>query len=276
MEVAWRNSLHAVIILGLAVVAAGILGMAAIFHNQHLHQQEVKALEIEVLQRERLSALGNMAATVAHEVRNPLNTISIGLQRLKAEFQPTDDQEQYSHLTELMLGEVHRLNAIVEQFLSLARPVEIKPELLRVHDVLHEIATLVEGEAQQSNVEIRVIAPVGLPELKVDREYLRQTLLNLVLNGLQAMPEGGTLTLEANKSNGNILICVTDTGAGIAPENRTQIFEPYFTTKPKGSGLGLAVTRRIVEAHRGAITVSSEVGEGCRFQITLPINHKEI
>jgi two-component system sensor histidine kinase HydH len=276
MELAWRNSLRAIIILGVAVVAAGILGMAAIFHNQHSHLQEVKSLEAEVSQRERLSALGNMAATVAHEVRNPLNAISMGLQRLKAEFQPTDDQEQYSRLTELMLGEVHRLNSIVEQFLSLARPVDIKPEALRVQDVFREIATLVEGEAEQSNVRIRVIAPSTLPAFKVDREYLRQTLLNLVLNGLQAMPEGGTLTLEASKSNGNILICVADTGTGIAPENRTQIFEPYFTTKPKGSGLGLAITRRIVEAHGGTITVASETGQGCRFQITLPINHREI
>ena len=122
MEVAWHNSLRAIIILGLAIVAAGILGMAAILHNQHSHLQEVKALEIEVLHRERLSALGNLAATVAHEMRNPLNAISMGLQRLKVEFQPTDDQDQYSRLTELMLGEVHRLNSIVEQFLSLARP----------------------------------------------------------------------------------------------------------------------------------------------------------
>ena len=126
MEVAWRNSLRAIVILGSAILAAGILGMAAIFHNQHYHLLEVKALESEVLQRERLSALGNMAAAVAHEVRNPLNAISMGLQRLKAEFQPADDREHYSRLTELMLGEVHRLNTIVEQFLSLARPLEIK------------------------------------------------------------------------------------------------------------------------------------------------------
>jgi len=276
IEAAWRNSLRAMVILGIAIVAAGILGMAAIFHNQHSHLQEVKALEIEVLHRERLSTLGNMAATVAHEVRNPLNAISMGLQRLKVEFQPTDDQDQYSHLTELMLGEVHRLNSIVEQFLSLARPLDIKPEAFLVQDVLHELATLVEGEAQQSKVRIRVVAPLTLPPIKADREYLRQTLLNLILNGLQAMPEGGTLTLEANKSNGNILISVTDTGTGIAPENRTLIFEPYFTTKPKGSGLGLAITRRIIEAHGGTITVFSEAGQGCRFQIALPINRKEI
>jgi signal transduction histidine kinase len=276
MEVAWRNSLHAITILGLAIVAAGILGMAAIFHNQNLHLQEVKALEIEVLHRERLSALGNMAATVAHEVRNPLNAISIGLQRLKVEFQPTDDQEDYSRLTELMLGEVHRLNSIVEQFLSLARPLEIKPEALRVQDVLNEVATLVEGEAQQSKVKIRVVAPLNLPPLKADREYLRQSLLNLILNSLQAMPEGGTLTLEAKTSNGNFLISVTDTGIGIAPEHRPRIFEPYFTTKPKGSGLGLAITRRIVEAHGGTITVTSEAGGGCRFLISLPIKGVEV
>ena len=276
MEVAWHNSLRAIITLGLAIVAAGILGMAAILYNQQSHMQEVKTLEIEVLHRERLSALGNLAATVAHEIRNPLNAISMGLQRLKVEFQPTDDQEQYSRVTELMLGEVHRLNSIVEQFLSLARPLEIKPEGLRVQDVLNELATLVECEAQQSKVQIQVVAPLTLPPLKADREYLRQTLLNLILNGLQAMPEGGTLTLKANTSNGNFLISVTDTGIGIAPENRTRIFEPYFTTKAKGSGLGLAIARRIIEAHGGTITVFSEAGQGCRFQIALPINRKEI
>jgi len=276
MEVAWRNSLRAIVILGLAILGAGILGMAAIFHNQQAHMLEVKALEAEVLHRERLSALGNMAATVAHEVRNPLNAISMGLQRLDAEFQPTEDQEHYSRLTELMLGEVHRLNTIVEQFLSLARPFEIKPEMLRIQDIFGEVATLVEDDAQQVKVRIRVVAPLTLPPLKADREYLRQTLLNLILNGLQAMPEGGTLTLEANTWNGNILISVKDTGIGIAPENLARIFDPYFTTKARGSGLGLAIARRIVEAHGGTITVTSEMGQGCRFQIVLPIDRKEI
>jgi two-component system, NtrC family, sensor histidine kinase HydH len=276
MEVAWRNSLHAIVILGLAILAAGILGMAAIFHNQNSHLQEVKALEIEVLHRERLSALGNMAATVGHEIRNPLSAISMGLQRLKVEFQPTDDQEDYSRLTELMLGEVHRLNTIVEQFLSLARPFEIKPEALRVQDVFNEVATLVEGEAQQSKVQIRVVAPLTLPPLKADRSHLTQVLLNLMLNGLQAMPEGGTLTLEAKTSNRNLLIAVTDTGTGIAAENQRRIFEPYFTTKAKGTGLGLSISRRIIEAHGGTITAANESGGGCRFEISLPLNGAEV
>jgi signal transduction histidine kinase len=275
MEVAWHNSLRAIVTLGLAVLAAGIVGMAAIFHNQHSYIKEVRDLEAEVLHRERLSSMGNLAATVAHEVRNPLNAISMALQRLKIEFRPAQDQDEYSHLTELMLGEVRRLNSTVEQFLSLARPVEIKPEELRLQDILEELAVLEADNAKQLKVQIRVVAPPDLPLLKADREYLRQTLLNLILNGLQAMPEGGTLTLEANATDGNFLITITDTGVGIPKKNLPRIFEPYFTTKAKGSGLGLAITHRIVEAHGGKITVSSEVGRGCRFQITLPINGVE-
>jgi signal transduction histidine kinase len=175
-----------------------------------------------------------------------------------------------------MLGEVHRLNVIVNQFLSLARPLELKPEALWIQDLLNDLGTLVEDEALKSNVRIRVVAPLTLPRLKADREYLRQTLLNLILNGLQAMPEGGTLTLEANKSNGNFLISVTDTGSGVAPENLARIFDPYFTTKTTGSGLGLANARRIVEAQGGTITVTSEAGQGSRFEIALPIDRKEI
>jgi len=229
-----------------------------------------------VLQRERLSALGNLAAAVAHEVRNPLNAISMGLQRLKVEFQPTDDREQYSHLTDLMLGEVHRLNAIVEQFLSLARPIEIKAEALPVPEVLRELAALEDGDAKRSKVQIRVNAAPDLPPLKADPSHLSQVLLNLMLNGLQAMPEGGTLTLEAKTSNSSFLIAVTDTGPGIAAEDRQRIFEPYFTTKPKGTGLGLAISRRLIEAHGGKLTAADKSGAGCRFEISLPLNGVEI
>ena len=276
MEVAWRNSLRAIVILGLAILSAGILGMAAIFHNQNSHLMEVKALEAEVAHRERLSALGNLAAIVAHEVRNPLNAISMGLQRLKLEFQPTEDRDQYSHLTELMLGEARRLNSIVEQFLSLARPVEIKAEVFPLPEVLKELAALEDSDARRSRVQIRVVAAPDLPPLKADPGHLTQVLLNLMLNGLQAMPHGGTLTLEAKTSNDNFIIAVTDTGTGIAPENLSRIFEPYFTTKAQGSGLGLAISRRIIEAHGGTITVSNRGSGGCRFQINLPLNGAEV
>jgi len=276
MEIAWRNSLRAIIILGVAIVGAGILGMAAIFHNQNSHLMEVKALEAEVAHSERLSALGNLAATVAHEIRNPLNAISMGLQRITTEFQPTEDRDQYSHLTALMLGETRRLNAIVEQFLSLARPIEIKAEALPLKEILKELAALQESQAQQSNVQIQIIAAPNLPPLKADPGHLTQVLLNLMLNGLQAMPQGGTLTLEAKISNGNFLIAVADTGPGIAPENLSRIFDPYFTTKYQGSGLGLAISRRIIEAHGGTLTVCNRAGGGCRFEIAFPLKGSEV
>jgi len=276
MEVAWRNSLRAIVILGIAILGAGILGMAAIFHNQQNHMLEVKALETEVLHRERLSALGNMAATVAHEIRNPLNAISMGLQRLKMEFQPTEDMDQYSHLTELMLGEVHRLNSIVEQFLSLTRPVKIIAEVFPLPEVLKELAALQDSDARRSKVQIRVVAAPNLPALKADPDLLTQVLLNLMINGLQAMPDGGTLTLEAKTSMVNFLIDVTDTGTGITPGNERRIFEPYFTTKAKDTGHGLTISRRIIEAHGGTITVSNQAGGGCRFEICLPLNGAKV
>jgi two-component system sensor histidine kinase HydH len=164
----------------------------------------------------------------------------------------------------------------VEQFLSLARPLEIKAEELRIQDILKELVSLEEGSAGETKVQIRLIASPNLPAIEADPAYLRQALLNLILNGLQAMPKGGTLTLKANPSPGNLLITVTDTGVGISPENLARIFDPYFTTKSRGSGLGLALTRRIVEAHGGTITVASEPGAGSRFEISLPMKGVEV
>jgi len=275
MEVTWRNSLWSIIPLGMAILAVGILGMAAIFYNQNSHLREIKVLETEVARREHLSALGNLAASIAHEVRNPLNAISMGLQRLNSEFHPTQDEENYSRFIGLMRGEVQRLNSIVEQFLSLARPLDLKPEPVRIDELLQELALLVKADAESSKVEIRVATSPGLPKVKADVNYLKQLLLNLILNGIQAMPNGGTLSLGANASRGKLLLTVTDAGAGIPSEILPRIFEPYFTTKASGSGLGLAIARRIVEAHGGTIEVKSEVGQGTHFHISLPLGSPE-
>jgi signal transduction histidine kinase len=275
MEIAWRRSLRSITVLSLAILALGLLGMAAIFYNQQSHMERIRTLEGEVARQEHLSAMGNLAAIVAHEIRNPLNAISMGLQRLKAEFRPTQDEDQYSRFLELTQSEVQRLNSIVEQFLSLARPLDLKPEALRIEEVLTELATFVESDAKRSNVKIDVTTPPELPRLKADRNYLKQLLLNLVLNGVQAMPDGGTLTLEASHSRGRLLLSVIDTGIGIPEETLPKIFEPYFTSKSNGSGLGLAIARRIAEAHDGTLTAESEVSKGSRFQASLPLEGPE-
>lgn len=275
VELAWRNSLSSILVLDLAILTVGILGMAVIFYNQHSHVREINALQTEVARRDRLSALGDLAATVAHEIRNPLNSVSMGLQRLKGEFRPTQDEGEYSHFIELMRGEVARLNSIVEEFLSLARPLELKPEETRIDELFQELAALAGSDADSARVEIDVVAPADLPRARVDRNYFKQVLLNLILNGIHAMPEGGRLTLEGRAEGKNLLLTVADTGAGIPKEILPRIFEPYFTTKTRGSGLGLVIARRIVEAHGGRLTAESEVGRGSRFRVSIPLGNSQ-
>jgi signal transduction histidine kinase len=270
MDRVWRRDRLAALVLGLAVLGLGILGMAAIFYTQHRHLAEMGTLEAEMERRERLSTLGNMAAAVAHEIRNPLNAVSMGLQRLQVEFQPAEGEE-YRGLLDLVQGEVRRLNAIVEDFLSLARPLALKPEPIAVPALLDEALLLVDGEARAAGITIESEVPGELPPLEADRDRIKQVLLNLVLNALQAMPAGGKLTLGARASGGAVTLSVTDSGSGIPPEVLPRLFEPYVTTKAKGLGLGLAIARRIVEAHGGRIEAENRPEGGSRFRVTLPL-----
>ncbi|MBI4635653.1 MAG: hypothetical protein HY727_04830 [Candidatus Rokubacteria bacterium] len=270
MERAWREDLRSAIVLAVAALLAGALGLGAIFYLQQRHLHEVRALEIEMARRERLSALGDVAAAFAHEVRNPLNAVSMGLQRLRAEFAPEPAQE-YARFVDLMHGEVRRLNAIVEQFIGLARPLPLKPVRFGVDELLRELAALVEPEAVKAGVTVRVALPDGLPAIVADRDHVKQVLLNLVLNALQAMEGGGTLALGAEAARERLVVTVADTGPGIPAEALPRVFDPYFTSKPGGLGLGLTIARRIVEAHGGSIEVESRPGRGSRFSVSLPV-----
>jgi len=268
---AWRGDLQAAVVLGLAVLLAGGLGLGAIFYLQGRHLAEVRTLEAAVEQRERLAQLGNLAAIVGHEIRNPLNAVSMGLQRLGVEWEPTADRSGYSRVVQLMREEVTRLDAIVEEFLSLARPLSLAPVPVSPQPLLAEVAALVEAEAGARGVRLVLEAPSGLPTTRLDRDRVKQVLLNLVKNGLEAMPAGGTLTLGGSASATTLTLTVADTGAGVPPDVLPRIFEPYVTTKAKGTGLGLAIARRIVEAHGGGLAAASPPGAGSRFTVTLPL-----
>ena len=275
MEAAWRRSLRSMAVFGFGILAVGILGMGAIFYNQRRHLQNVRSLEEEIRRQERLSELGGLAATVAHEIRNPLNSVSMGMQRLKAEFTPTQDAEEYAHFLNLMQNEVRRLNSIVEQFLSLPRPLQLTKENIAIEDFLREVTTLPAADAQASNVNIELKVAPNLPPVWADRNYLKQLFLNLILNGIQAMPTGGGLAVEADNEKDFLRLSVVDRGVGIEPDQLSKIFDPYFTTKAKGSGLGLAIARRIAQAHGGKITVESQPGQGSCFRVWLPIDSRE-
>jgi len=271
MDRIWRSDRLTAAVTAAAVLGLGILGLSVIFYTQHRHLREVKALEAEMERGERLATVGNLAAAVAHEIRNPLNAISMGIQRLRVEFEPVP-REEYLRMVDLIQAEVRRLNTIVEEFLSLARPMTLKPEPIDVAALLDEVLGLVETQARGAGIAVvREIAD-GLPMLHADRDRVKQVLLNLVLNAIQAMPSGGTLEIGAAPRGRSLIVTVTDTGGGIAPEVLPKLFEPYVTTKAKGLGLGLAIAKRIVEAHGGTIEADSQLGLRTRFRFALPLD----
>jgi signal transduction histidine kinase len=268
---AWERDLRQAALLALAVLVLGGIGMGLIFLTQSRHLREVRRLEAEVEQRERLAALGNLAAVVGHEVRNPLNAVSMGLQRLREEWTPVEDGAAYARVVELMQGEVRRLNAIVEEFLSLARPLPLRPQPVAPAALLGEVGALVEAEAKARGVRLVVEARADLPVASLDPDLMKQVLLNLVRNALEAMPEGGTLTVAASLAAERLTLAVEDTGQGIPPDLLPRVFEPYVTSKTRGTGLGLAIARRVVEAHGGRIDAESRPGRGSRVVAALPL-----
>jgi two-component system sporulation sensor kinase A/two-component system, sporulation sensor kinase E len=198
----------------------------------------------------------------------------MGLQRLRDEYQPAEGDAEYARVMDLMRDEIKRLNGIVEEFLSLARPLPLRPVAAHPAELLHEVAALVEAEARARQVQLSVEASADTGVAQLDRDHMKQVLLNLVKNGLEAMPKGGRLILAGSTSKETLELSVEDTGEGIPADLLPRLFEPYVTTKTKGMGLGLAIARRIVEGHGGEIDVENRPGRGTRFVITIPLERQ--
>jgi signal transduction histidine kinase len=227
-------------------------------------------------ERDRLAALGEMAAGLAHEIRNPLGAIKGAAQLLT----PGPDEVPTEQLEFLgvIVEEVNRLNKVVSQFLDYARPYRGELEPLDVNEVVRKTSQLMQADAK---VELQVALDENLPRVRADAEQLRQVFLNLAINAMQAMPEGGKLTISSGlrKRRGNappqVEVRFRDTGAGIPQAEMKNLFIPFFTTKEKGTGLGLPISQRIVENHGGAIEVRSRPGVGSTFTVVLPALEKE-
>jgi len=243
-------------------------GAVAVIHDI----TELKKFEEEAKRAERLSALGNLAAGVAHEIRNPLNAISITAQRLKSEFVPQKDQDEYSAFTQIILNEIKRLDGIINQFLRLAKAHKLNRVPTDISAFLDEVTNLVEVEANEKS--IRITRSIDkLPDLKIDQDEMKKAILNIMMNGIQATPSSGSLTVRSylDDSQANVVIEITDSGAGIPKENLSKVFQPYFSTTEKGTGLGLSIAHRIISDHKGKIGVKSQRGKGTTFTIKLPI-----
>jgi two-component system, NtrC family, sensor histidine kinase HydH len=230
-------------------------------------------IEEQLRRAERLSALGELSAVLAHEIRNPLGSIRGTAEILKDDYRPGDRKYEF---LEILVKETGRLNHVVEDFLQLARPLQVERETCDLLAELKEVVTLVSGEAESRGVKL-AITPVELPPVRGDRERLRQVFLNLILNGIQATARGGTMTItacRASDADGSVPfveIAFADTGAGMGPAVMERIFEPFFTTKEGGTGLGLPITQKIVESHGGRIEIASEKGTGTVFRVRLPL-----
>lgn len=229
----------------------------------------VRTLEEKLRRHERLAALGKLASGVAHEIRNPLSSIK-GFAAILARKAADDPSAQ--EVARTMTHEVDRLNRVISELLEFARPAELDIRSVQLRDIIEHSIKLVERDAHHAGVELCVdLSPPDL-RAEVDADRFSQVLLNLYLNAIQAMDQGGKLTVRACMDQGALRVDVEDTGPGIAPEVLGHIFDPYFTTKANGVGLGLAIVHKIVEAHGGDIAVDKSDANGTRFVIRIPQN----
>ncbi len=241
---------------------------------------EIKTLEEERRRLDRLAALGEMSAVVAHEIRNPIAGIAAGIEYLTRNI--SKDSPDFSGVT-MIQGEIERVNRILEDILFVARPLQLNLSSENLSEIIKNVIQRCQPQIKESQVAVSLNHEENLPLLKVDRQRLEQVFTNLIINATQAMHNGGQLILQTNTvppKNGHkineVVVTVTDTGPGIPTNTQRRIFEPFFTTKTKGTGLGLPVARRIIEEHGGTINIESEEGKGARFIITLPIDRRVI
>lgn len=230
--------------------------------------RQVRRLEAEVRRREKLAAVGNLAAGVAHEIRNPLSSIRGYAAYFGAKFAPGSEDRQAA---EVMIREVDRLNRVISELIEFARPSDIKRRPMRLSDLAAHAARLTLPDAKGRGVAIDLAEAAGGPEILADPDRLTQALLNLCLNAIQAMDAGGVMRLATGTApDGRAYISVADTGGGIATAERDRIFDPYYTTKPHGTGLGLPIAHKIVVAHGGEIRLTMRPEGGTLATVYLP------
>ncbi len=256
--------------------AGKIIGVVIVFRDL----SRLKALEARLRKGERLASLGVLAAGMAHEIKNPLGGIRGASQLLREEFSPDNPSRE---LTDIIIREVDRLNQIVQGLLDFSRPHEPRLAPVNIHEILTRVLALIEMETPPQALRIERSFDPSLPNISGDADQLVQVFLNILQNGMDAMDGAGTLTLTTRVLPGfqirkgtqekvrMICVDVEDSGCGIAPEEIGSIFDPFYTRKPRGVGLGLALCYRIVEEHGGKIDVESRAGVGTRFSVSLPM-----
>ncbi len=244
--------------------APGELGILARSYNRMRDQLE-KLIKSRV-DVERRAALGNMAAGIAHEIRNPLTTVSATVHGLKTGEMDPERQQMF----EVISTEITRVDKTIGEFLNYARPSDPEKDLVLTKEILESIKILIATTAHEKSIVVNVSGEANL-QFTIDQAHLRQIILNLALNAMEAMPEGGHLTLRAYRDNGFATIVVSDDGVGIDEETKPKILRPFFTTRSGGSGLGLSITNQLIEANHGHMSIESEENLGTTITLTFPL-----
>jgi signal transduction histidine kinase len=230
--------------------------------------QSLESISRQLQVSERLAALGRVTAGVAHEVKNPLNSMRLWLENLKEHLPAGDGVPRQA--VAVLDSEIDRLDSVVKRFLDFMRSQELRLEETHLDDLLDEVSGIARPQMERAHVQLEK-QYADLPPVRVDRPLLTQALLNVVFNAIQAMPSGGKLTLGLERRGESAEIRIEDTGQGIPPENRARVFQLFFTTRPGGSGIGLASAYKAIQLHDGSIDFDSQVGRGTTFRIELPL-----
>lgn len=227
----------------------------------------LKDMEAKLVESERMAAIGELAATMAHEIKNPLAGMRGAMDILVDSF---DTGDRRGALSEEVVRQIDRLNRTVQDVLLFSRPRAMELEPTHAHQLIDRVVRLLEKDREHAGTKLIRDYAADVDYVRADPRHLEHVLLNVLLNACQATDDRGRVTVSTSRNGSTVEIAVEDDGPGIPPEDAERIFQPFYTTKSKGSGLGLALVRRIVEAHGGVVDVSSRPGEGARFVLTLP------
>lgn len=256
-----------------AVIAIVIFIPAILFYVRSA-VEKTRKLEKRAMNSERLAFVGTLAGGLAHEIKNPLSTLSINLQLLKEDIDEMSGENSKRSRTKIqaLQKEILRLEEILNDFLRFAKGQKLELQYLDINEVIDELIDFVSPEIKQKNIVVLKSYDSDIPRCRIDGNLIKQALLNLIINAEQAMENGGELMIRTRSNKELVHIDITDTGTGIRKDVVDKIFQVYFSTKTAGTGLGLPTTKRIIEEHKGTISVQSEEGKGTNFSIALPIH----